>query len=131
MKTLYFEDDPDKLWEVFNVLERAGIHADHAADLQSGFQKREEAAMAGEPYELILTDMQFPLTPAGPVCVDAGDRVIARLREEQDPVPVIVCSSVPYLVPEAYGCIWYSALRPWQSELLRLIQTVKEQKEEP
>ena len=130
-KTLYFEDDPDKLWAVSNVLERIGIQAEHAADLQSGFQKWEEATAAGRPYELILTDMQFPLTPAGPVCVDAGMRVIARLREKQDPVPVIVCSSVPYRVPDIHGCIWYSGLQPWQSDLLRLIQTVKQRKEEP
>lgn len=125
LKTLYFEDDPDKLWEVSNVLERAGIQADHAADLQNGLQKWEEATASGEPYELILTDMQFPLAPADPVCVNAGERVIARLREKQDPVPVIVCSSVPYRIPEIHGCVWYSPLRPWQSELLRLIQTAK------
>lgn len=126
LKTLYFEDDPDKYWEVSNVLERAGIKADWVTDLQDGLQKWEAETAAGEPYELVLTDMQFPLTPGGAVCSDAGDQVIARLREKKDFVPVIVCSSVQYRVPEAYGCVWYSKLQMWQSDLLRLVQSIGE-----
>lgn len=130
-KTLYFEDDPEKLWEVSDLLDQAGIRADTAADLQSGLQKWEEAVTAGEPYGLVLTDMQFPLTPGGPICTDAGSQVIARLREKQDRVPVIVCSSVQYRVPDALGCVWYSPLRPWRSDLLRLLQTIKKGSEGP
>lgn len=129
MKTLYFEDDSYKQWKVSTVLEQVGIHADWVTNLQEGFRKWEEAAAENEPYELILTDMQFPLSPGSPVCVTAGDQVIARLREGKDPVPVIVCSSMPYHVPDAYGCVWYTDGKPWQNDLIRLLQNVKAQKE--
>ena len=125
LKTLYFEDDSYKFWEVSTVLERVGIQADRATCLQEGLQKWEDAATAGEPYALVITDMQFPLTSGGLVCDTAGDAVISRLREQNDPVPVIVCSSAPYQVSEAYGCIWYSERQRWQDELLRLAEHVK------
>lgn len=124
MKILYFEDSPEKYWDVSNALARIGLQAEQTDNLRDGFQKWEKAAAAGEPYQLILTDMQFPLTPSGVICDEAGDAVIARFCTQESRVPVIVCSSVRYSVPAAHGCVWYSPLRPWQNDLLRLIQTI-------
>lgn len=124
MKILYFEDTPEKYWDVSNVLARIGLQAEQADNLQDGLRKWEEAMEDGEPYRVILTDMQFPLTPGGAVCDDAGDRVVARFCTQEGRVPVIVCSSMCYHIPAAHGCVWYSPLRTWQNDLLRLLQAI-------
>lgn len=80
-------------------MEGIGIKVDWVTELQDGLQKWQAARIAGDPYEMVLTDMQFPLSSGKPICSTAGLRVIARLHAEMYSVPVIVISSVQYQVP--------------------------------
>lgn len=64
----------------------------------------------GNPVDLIVSDMQYPLTRGGDPDEECGFKLIERLKEEGIKIPVIICSSINYRVPEALGCVWYNKL---------------------
>lgn len=65
----------------------------------------------GEPVDLIVTDMQYPLIRGETPDRESGFKLIARLKEEGIEIPVIICSRINYTeIPEALGCVWYNRL---------------------
>ena len=124
MKALYFEDDLDKYLEVSGLLEQIHVQVVWATNLKEGLQKLDTA----EPFDLIITDMQFPLTSVTASFSDsAGVQVLMAVRERRLQIPVILCSSVNYDLAGTYGNVWYSKLRPWKAELADLVRSLKPQ----
>ena len=66
----------------------------------------EEALENGNPYELLITDMHFPAR--GVLDENAGMYVIEELKNKGIDIPIIVCSSVRYRIPDILGCVFYS-----------------------
>lgn len=62
----------------------------------------------GKKVDLIVTDMQYPLTAGGCVDRDAGFKLIERMKEEKIEIPVIICSTGNYEgVTGILGSVWY------------------------
>jgi hypothetical protein len=51
--------------------------------------------------------------------------VIEQVKARGLEISVIVCSSVKYRIPEAYGCIRYSTLSEWEQELREFVQRLQ------
>lgn len=108
MRVLNVEDDPIKHHEIKSALNRMGINDitlvecenDAVVSVLDSFEKN-------NPYDLIITDMQFPLSTNGTPDVDAGVKLIAELKEQKIDVPVIVCSSNRLQLPDVLGCVHY------------------------
>ncbi|MBR1740341.1 MAG: hypothetical protein IJ733_00430 [Lachnospiraceae bacterium] len=66
--------------------------------------------------------MHFPLTASGEADVHAGEKLMEKLREKNIRIPVIVCSSLNYRIPEADACVWYSEHNNWEWELGKLVK---------
>lgn len=67
-----------------------------------------ESNSCSKKVDLIVTDMQYPLTAGGRVDRDAGFKLIERLKEEQMQIPVIICSTGNYQgVAGILGSVWY------------------------
>ena len=118
-KVLNFEDLPSKHVAVRRALERCGVsHVDHVENAVDGLDMIEAAIADGKPYDLIVSDMYFPMSKGG-MEVPSGMYVIEELRNRGIHVPVIVCSSARMVIPEIVGCIHYSPFRNDLNEDMR------------
>ena len=106
MKTINIEDDMLKHVAICRSLKKLGITGvAHAKNAEDGLAMIAQAREDGNPYELLVLDMQFPAR--GVYDNEAGMYVIGKLKESGDDLPVIVCSSLNLKIPEAAGTIWY------------------------
>ena len=69
-----------------------------------------------DKIDLIVTDMQYPLEAGAAVDKEAGFKLIERMEKEKIDIPVIVCSSLNYSIPNILGCIWYNELNDLNSK---------------
>ena len=124
-KVLNIEDLPYKHVDVRRALERCGVaYIDHAETAVDGLDMIEAAIAEGKPYDVIVTDMYFPMTRGG-MEVRAGMYVIEELQARGIDVPVIVCSSAKMVIPEIVGCIHYSTRNDLDADMREMIEIVK------
>lgn len=124
-KVLNFEDLPTKHVAVRRALERCGVpYIDHVENAVDGLDMVEAAIAEGKPYDLIVSDMYFPMTKGG-MEVQAGMYVIDELKARGIDVPVIVCSSARMVIPEIVGCIHYSSRNDLDADMRELIEQVR------
>ena len=106
-KVLNIEDTILKHIAIKRALNKAGIGAvDHAATGDKGLEMIDTAIKEGKPYDLVITDMHFPIY--GELDDQAGLKIIEELKRQEIDTPVVVCSSVRYNIPEAQECIYYN-----------------------
>lgn len=125
IKVIHLEDSILKHIAISCVLKAIGISAiARVGNLDEGIRRIETEAISGTPFDLVITDMHFPLRSGGEASWKAGEIVLEKLREREIEIPVIVCSSMNMKVPGAYGCVWYSELRDWEKELKELVERI-------
>lgn len=106
-RILNIEDTIGKHWDINRALEwNRCPKADNATTAEEGIKMIEEALENGNPYELLITDMHFPAR--GVLDENAGMYVIEELKNKGIDIPIIVCSSVRYRIPDILGCVFYS-----------------------
>ena len=121
-KVLNFEDLPSKHVAVRRALERCGVpNIDHADNAVEGLDMIEAAIAEGKPYDLIISDMYFPVSKGG-MEVQAGMYVIEELQARGINVPIIVCSSARMVIPEIVGCIHYSSRNDLDADMREMIE---------
>lgn len=124
-KVLNFEDLPSKHVAVRRALERCGVpNIDHADNAVEGLDMIEAAIAEGKPYDLIISDMYFPVSKGG-MEVQAGMYVIEELQARGINVPIIVCSSARMVIPEIVGCIHYSSRNDLDADMREMIEMVR------
>ncbi len=125
-RVLNIEDLITKHVDVRRALERCGVpHIDHAETAVDGLDMIEAALVEGKPYNLIVSDMYFPMTKGG-MEVQAGMYVIEELEARGIDVPVIVCSSARMVIPEIVGCIHYNPYRnDLDADMRELVEQVR------
>ena len=69
-----------------------------------------------DKIDLIVTDMQYPLEAGAAVDKEAGFKLIERMEKEKIHIPVIVCSSLNYSIPNILGSVWYNELNDLNSK---------------
>lgn len=123
MKVLLIEDDVFKAADVNKALTFCGIRNITEVDNQEDawkliYQSKEQ----GTKIDLIVTDMHYPLVPRMKPVENAGFKLIERLKEENLFIPVIVCSSVNYHIPEILGTVWYNNLRDLNQDFKEILE---------
>lgn len=107
-RVLNIEDTAIKHIAIVRALnkERIGI-IDHASTGDKGLEMIEQSIAEDKPYDLIITDMHFPIY--GEIDPEAGRKVIEELQKRDIKIPVVVCSSVRYSsIPGVVHCIYYN-----------------------
>lgn len=123
-KIINIEDTIGKHWDINRALEWNGLpRAENAANAESGIDMIERAVSTEEPYELLITDMHFPVN--GVLDENAGMYVIEELKRRGISIPIIVCSSVRYNIPGIIGCIFYSKNNDLNWDLKELISKMR------
>jgi len=118
LKIFYAEDNTVKYMAVFREMRSMGYLIDKCEDnLSDALKEVLKARDEGRPYDIIMTDMNYPLKRGGVSTNEAGPMFISRLKEEGIASPVIEISSENYVVPEAFKCVWYEGIGNWQNDL--------------
>lgn len=124
-KVLNIEDDSAKHVAVRRALERCGVpYIDHADNANDGLDMIETAMKEGRAYDLIVSDMYFPMSKGG-MEVKAGEYVIDELQARGIDVPIIVCSSARMVIPEIVGCIHYNSKNDLDADMREMIDIVR------
>lgn len=122
-KVLNIEDDVYKHVAIKRALVSNGIdHIDSEQDAQDAIEKIIEAHKAGSPYDLLVTDMHFPI--AGEINNQAGMYVIEQLKKNGIEIPIVVCSSVRYRIGGISGCIHYNESVDLAGEFRTILQNI-------
>ena len=83
MKVLNVEDNPIKHCQIRRALEQCGVkEVDCCNNLQDALYLLEERTGMGRRYDLIVTDMNYPLEKGGETCGQAGEILIQRIKED-------------------------------------------------
>lgn len=106
-KIINIEDSIGKHWDINRALIWNGYPAaELAKNAENGLAMIEAAIAEGNPFELLITDMHYPVY--GLDDPKAGLFVIEELKRREIEIPIIACSSVRYCIPEIVGCVFYN-----------------------
>ena len=106
MKVLNFEDSVYKANAIQKILgNRCGVASvEQVSNVEDGLKMLKDAENAGEPFNLIITDMHFPMRSGAISDTEAGEKLVQILQEQGNQTKIIVCSSrnMIYAVRELY-----------------------------
>lgn len=123
-RILNIEDTIGKHWDVNRALYWNNYpNAELATTAEKGIQMIESAIAEGTPFELLITDMHF--SAKGEDNHKAGLYVIEELKKKGIEIPIIVCSSIRYNIPEIVGCIFYNRSRDLNWDFKELLEKLR------
>ena len=122
-KVINIEDDAIKHVNIRRALKSNGVsHIERARNAEEGLDMLDNAIEKGEPYDLLVLDMQFPVS--GVYNKEAGRFVIKELKRKNVNIPIIICSSINYDIPDVVGCIFYNKLRNLNCDMKEILKKV-------
>lgn len=124
MRILNIEDNVIKHNDICKVLSGAGFRdVDWAGNLNEGVKMIEDHMSSDTPYDLVITDMWYPREAWGEE-EESGSLLIQMIKDKGWELPVIVCSSVRYIIPDILGTVYYSPKENWEDELRNLVRGI-------
>ena len=108
IKVVIVDDDVFKGADIRKALEFNGVR--DIITVRNQEKLWEQIYHGEDKIDLIVTDMQYPLEAGEAVDEEAGFKLIERMEKEKIHIPVIVCSSLKYSIPDILGNVWYSNL---------------------
>ena len=125
MRVLHLEDDAMKYANIQRVLNRGGVtDIVWEKNVADGIETIEDAIMDHNPFDLIITDMHYPMKYGEKPVWDAGEHFIAKMQAKNIKTPIIVCSSINEKITNILGNVWYQEKRDWETEMLNLLKSV-------
>lgn len=126
MRVLHLEDSTTKYMDIKSVLRSVGIvDVVWEESVEAGMKHLEHPE---EAFDLVISDMHFPVDINGTADEEAGEILLKKMREKGIRIPVIIISSLSIHISEAYKCIWYVDSRDWETELRNCIKELMSQK---
>ena len=119
IKAVIVDDDVFKGIDIRKALEFNGIR--NIKSVRNQEKLWEQIYHSEDKIDLIVTDMQYPLEAGGAVDEEAGLRLIERMQKEKIDIPVIVCSSLNYSIPNILGSVWYNELNDFNSNFKEIL----------
>lgn len=91
-RVLNIEDNTSKQFAIKRALNKNGVEiVETASTAEKGIKLIEQASVNNQSYDLLVTDMEFPV--ADIIRKNAGEYVISQLRQKGIDIPIVVCSS--------------------------------------
>lgn len=107
MKVLIIDDNIFKQNDIKRALDWNDIRdIDFAKYMDEALEK-----IRKNNYNLIITDMHYPLERGVDSDIEAGYKLIKTLKEENINIPIIICSSQNWSSPDTLGTVWYNKSR--------------------
>lgn len=126
-RIIVIEDMPFKYNSVKLALQDMGFKSIvRMKDSVTGVDAIVNAVNEGNPFDLLICDMQFPLCEAENTMIHsaAGLKTMREIRTRGVDIPIIFCSSYKISVEGAIGSVFYNENNDWESELRRYISRV-------
>lgn len=123
IKAVIVDDDVFKGFNIRKALEFNGIR--NIMTVRNQEKLWEQIDHGGEQIDLIVTDMQYPLEAGEPVEEEAGFKLIERMKKEKIGIPIIVCSSLNYSIPNILGSVWYNELNDLNSNFREVLSKLE------
>ncbi|RKM61329.1 response regulator [Butyrivibrio sp. CB08] len=128
MRVLNIEDTPTKHRAIRDVLESCRVtDIDHEMYLDDGVARYKEALAAGNPYDLLITDMWYP-PEKGMKEAECGDILVKLADKEHWDVPILVCSNQHYNYQNILGTLYFSENVDWEGQLRKYVEEIKKKK---
>ena len=122
MKILIIEDSNEKYMALNRVLKRIGIiDPTWVTNLQDGLNLIIEQENKFDPFDFVITDMNYPPAAGAPSDYRSGKKLAEAILEQDLSPKVVLCSSQRYDIPGVYACVWYSKFGDWEGDLRRII----------
>ena len=119
LKVLIVDDNCLKTFDIKRALEFNSISK---IKMVSSQDKVWELLEKGECFDLIVTDMHYPLKAGEIADHNAGYILIDRLKENCISIPVIICSTRNFTSPDVLGTVWYNKLTDMEFEFKALLE---------
>ena len=123
IKAVIADDDVFKGIDIRKALEFNGVR--NIMTVRNQEKLWEQIYHGEDKIDLIVTDMQYPLKAGEAVDEDAGFKLIERMKIEKIHIPVIVCSSLNYSIPDILGSVWYNKLNDLNSNFKEVLDKLK------
>ena len=123
IKAVVVDDDVFKGADIRKALEFNGIR--NVMTVRNQEKLWEQIYLGEDKIDLIVTDMQYPLEAGEAVDEEAGFKLIERMEKEKIDIPVIVCSSLNYSIPNILGSVWYNELIDLNSNFRKVLGKLK------
>lgn len=122
-KILLIEDNIYKAVDIKRALEACGtMNITRVGYYEDALEKLEEDAA----FDLIITDMRYPLHRGSDTDDEAGFKLIEYLKEKQYEIPVVICSTSNYEnVAGIFGAVWYNELNDIKRDFKRIIERLQ------
>ena len=119
IKVIIADDDVFKAADIRKALEFNGVR--NIMTVRNQEKLWEQIYHSEDKIDLIVTDMQYPLESGEAVDEEAGLKLIERMEKEKIDIPVIVCSSLNYSIPDILGSVWYNELNDLNSNFKEVL----------
>ncbi|MDE7479435.1 MAG: response regulator [Lachnospiraceae bacterium] len=119
IKVIIADDDVFKGADIRKALEFNGVR--NIMTVRNQEKLWEQIYHGQDKIDLIVTDMQYPLESGEAVDEEAGFKLIERMEKEKIDIPVIVCSSLNYSIPDILGSVWYNELNDLNSNFKEVL----------
>ena len=123
IKAVIVDDDVFKGIDIQKALEFNGIQ--NIMTVRDQEKLWEQIYDSEDKIDLIVTDMQYPLKAEGAIDEEAGFKLMERMEKEKIDIPVIVCSSLNYRIPDILGSVWYSKLSDLNSNFKEVLDKLE------
>ena len=124
---LNLEDNVFKHHDICRVIEMGSfknVKIDWVRNLTEGLNKIEEMNNNNTPYDVIITDMWYPLNDGGNDN-NSGEMLISKSEELGWNIPIILCSTIRYRYSQILGEVYYSKNSNGEWELIDFLRQVK------
>ena len=123
IKVVIADDDVFKGTDIRKALEFNGVR--NIMTVRNQEKLWEQIYHSEDKIGLIVTDMQYPLEAGEAVDEEAGFKLIERMEKEKIDIPVIVCSSLNYSIPNILGNVWYNELNDINSSFKEVLSKLE------
>jgi len=119
LNVVVIDDDIFKAINIKRALENNGISKVTLVGDQESFWS---LLKEGKHFDLIVTDMHYPLQKGKWADPDAGFILIEKMKEMAIDIPIIICSTRNFQSSDAWGTVWYSELMDISVEFRKLLK---------
>ena len=123
IRVIIADDDVFKTADIQKALEINGVR--NIMKVRNQEKLWEQIYHGEDKIDLIVTDMQYPLEAGEAVDEEAGLKLIERMEKEKISIPVIVCSSLNYSIPDILGNVWYNELNDLDSSFKEVLSRLE------
>lgn len=123
IRAVIVDDDVFKGNDIRKALEFNGVR--NITIVRNQEKLWEQIYHGEDKIDLIVSDMQYPLEEGGAVDAEAGFKLIERMGKEKIDIPVIICSSLNYSIPDILGCVWHNRLNDLDANFKEILGKLK------